>query len=591
MEFQQTNILSMTGNDNFATTGQLANYVDLTSAQTISGVKTFSALPVSSVVPTLSTQLVNKNYVDGLAVNYVDLTSAQTISGLKTFSANLRLNNSRALILGTTYPTAGGYIIYTTPNLYYDVVGGGYHNFFIAGVPSVDIDSGGLVIRTSKKVQFFTGSWIYEDSGGNHLDYNTPTGFYHSLRINNVEQLRLDATRLTLTGDMRISAGKKVEYTTAGTTYTTYTTALLTLDTWVPIGNQYRWLIDSSPRATLNATRFTSVGHVQVYAGNKVEFDITGSHYITEGTNTLDAYVPTGSKHRWLINSVEQLNLDAGLGAATFAGSIRMKTGGAIFPDDTYLGAFISGSSGGIRFDTDTGGYLTFVCDSTLAMTMTGVTTTIPTNGILQFGAVGSNITYVAATGLRYNIPTSFIHSFRVNAVSIFEVSGTGVKVAGGYLGRRGTGGVFAASYNNAYYNGAALEAYVDNISLGNFTICDYRLKENIRPAGNVLDRLCQVEMIEYQQKDISIFKNVGNQFGFLAHQVKELFPELDNIVLGEKDALTSENGIQPQTISAEITNLYLKAIQELNAKIEAQQAQIDGLLVAMAKLVSQQIV
>jgi hypothetical protein len=48
---------------------------------------------------------------------------------------------------------------------------------------------------------------------------------------------------------------------------------------------------------------------------------------------------------------------------------------------------------------------------------------------------------------------------------------------------------------------------------------------------------------------------------------------------------------IQPQTISAEATNLYLSAIQELNAKIEAQQKQIDGLLVAMSKLVSQQIV
>jgi hypothetical protein len=93
--------------------------------------------------------------------------------------------------------------------------------------------------------------------------------------------------------------------------------------------------------------------------------------------------------------------------------------------------------------------------------------------------------------------------------------------------------------------------------------------------------------MIEYEQKDISIFKKVGNHMGFIAHQVKDLFPELPNIVAGEKDALNSEGDIQPQTINSEFTNLYLKAIQELNAKIEAQQAQIDALLVALAKLQS----
>jgi len=41
--------------------------VKITGNQTISGVKTFSTLPQSSVVPTLGTQLVNKDYVASLA--------------------------------------------------------------------------------------------------------------------------------------------------------------------------------------------------------------------------------------------------------------------------------------------------------------------------------------------------------------------------------------------------------------------------------------------------------------------------------------------------------------------------------------------
>ena len=42
----------------------LSNYVTLSTAQTISGKKTFSTLPESSKTPTTANQLVNKNYVD-----------------------------------------------------------------------------------------------------------------------------------------------------------------------------------------------------------------------------------------------------------------------------------------------------------------------------------------------------------------------------------------------------------------------------------------------------------------------------------------------------------------------------------------------
>lgn len=49
-----------------------ANVVSTTGAQTITGVKTFSALPQSSVVPTNNNDLVNKSYVDS---SITDLTS------------------------------------------------------------------------------------------------------------------------------------------------------------------------------------------------------------------------------------------------------------------------------------------------------------------------------------------------------------------------------------------------------------------------------------------------------------------------------------------------------------------------------------
>ena len=64
------------------------NMVDLSSAQTITGVKTFSSLPESSVVPTTNNQLVNKKYVDDHAApaNTMTLDTAQTVTAVKTFS-------------------------------------------------------------------------------------------------------------------------------------------------------------------------------------------------------------------------------------------------------------------------------------------------------------------------------------------------------------------------------------------------------------------------------------------------------------------------------------------------------------------------
>lgn len=57
-------------------------YGDLTTAQTIAGVKTFSSSPVVPT-PTNGTDAVNKSYAD----TKVDTTTAQTIAGAKTFSA------------------------------------------------------------------------------------------------------------------------------------------------------------------------------------------------------------------------------------------------------------------------------------------------------------------------------------------------------------------------------------------------------------------------------------------------------------------------------------------------------------------------
>ena len=62
-----------------------SNLVTLNSAQTISGVKTFSALPQSSVAPTNNNDLVNKSYADG-AKNGNNWTTINNISNIGTLN-------------------------------------------------------------------------------------------------------------------------------------------------------------------------------------------------------------------------------------------------------------------------------------------------------------------------------------------------------------------------------------------------------------------------------------------------------------------------------------------------------------------------
>lgn len=76
-----------------------SNFVRLINDQTVNGVKTFSSLPLCSVVPTTSNELINKLYADTKfetiadMVNYVNITTNQIIGGDKTFTGTTFLRD------------------------------------------------------------------------------------------------------------------------------------------------------------------------------------------------------------------------------------------------------------------------------------------------------------------------------------------------------------------------------------------------------------------------------------------------------------------------------------------------------------------
>ena len=82
---------------------KLTKYVDTENNQEISGLKTFSTIPNISGTPTTSDNATNKNYVDTKVQsaiaelnidNYLDETSTQSISGLKTFTTTPKITNA-----------------------------------------------------------------------------------------------------------------------------------------------------------------------------------------------------------------------------------------------------------------------------------------------------------------------------------------------------------------------------------------------------------------------------------------------------------------------------------------------------------------
>jgi len=84
----------------------------------------------------------------------------------------------------------------------------------------------------------------------------------------------------------------------------------------------------------------------------------------------------------------------------------------------------------------------------------------------------------------------------------------------------------------------------------------DYRLKENIRPLENGIERLNQLNPIKFDWK-----ADGTSSEGFLAHEASEVFPEA---VSGEKD------GEHMQGMDyGRITPLLVKAIQEQQEQIE----------------------
>ena len=116
-------------------------------------------------------------------------------------------------------------------------------------------------------------------------------------------------------------------------------------------------------------------------------------------------------------------------------------------------------------------------------------------------------------------------------------------------------------------------QVYIDPATNTTFfsTSSDYRLKDNVAPMSGALDKVSALKPVTYQWK-----KSGKASQGFIAHELQSVIPEA---VIGEKDGVNEDGKIAPQMIDTSFLVATLTAaIQELNAKVDAQEVRIAAL-------------
>ena len=133
-----------------------------------------------------------------------------------------------------------------------------------------------------------------------------------------------------------------------------------------------------------------------------------------------------------------------------------------------------------------------------------------------------------------------------------------------------GTGS--GTGYSVFNYNGSTIGSITQAGTTGvlyNVT-SDYRLKNNVTPIQNALATVEALNPVSFTWVD------GRNDDGFLAHELQAVIP---NCVTGEKDAVNEDGTPKYQQMdNSGVVPFLVKAIQELNAKIDAQTTTIAAL-------------
>lgn len=129
--------------------------------------------------------------------------------------------------------------------------------------------------------------------------------------------------------------------------------------------------------------------------------------------------------------------------------------------------------------------------------------------------------------------------------------------------------------YYNGQYKGNFF--YVDG---GYYPISDGRLKKDVQTLNSSIDKILRLNPVRYSMKrDVSKTK----QFGFLAQEVRAIFPELVEVIR-EKDSGYDMNEFLTMNYNG-LSPIVISAMQEQQQQITHLQSRIDNLKQKIAAL------
>jgi hypothetical protein len=190
------------------------------------------------------------------------------------------------------------------------------------------------------------------------------------------------------------------------------------------------------------------------------------------------------------------------------------------------------------------------------------------------------NRTYQVGTGnsgsgfsnvLYFYDGTAGAERMRLNSDGNFLVGGT---TAGARITATSSANDLYAGYNGATQkfavsNGGTIYAVSTSIS----SISDIRYKENIRNLDVGLEKILELKPRLYDWKKGKGL-DIKNARGFIAQEFEQVFPDL----IDEWKDLAPEGEEPYKSVRQDLMPVLVKAIQELNAKVDTQAAEIAAL-------------
>jgi hypothetical protein len=339
----------------------------------------------------------------------------------------------------------------------------------------------------------------------------------------------------------------------------------------------------------LNATTTTGLVTSADNSGSLQLATNNGTTAVTIGTDQRVAFV-AGTAALPVITTTGDLNTGIFFPAAD---TIAFAEGGAEVARFDSNGNLLIGTTSASGFDSGADNLIVGGGSGSTGMTIYSGTTGV---GAINFadGTTGSDI---YAGGIVYNHNTNNLDfatsdgtsRMRLNAndsvlngSAVPDASGNpttntiSIGGSGWYATMTGANNYWNHSYNGTTYNlryrGSGVGSIV--VSSGSVafnTTSDYRLKENIQPMVGALAKVVQLKPCTYTWKATG-----ETNEGFIAHELAEVCPQA---VTGQKDALEEDGSIRPQGIDTSFLAATLTAaIQELNAKVDAQALEIQAL-------------